>query len=204
MNLKSLPVKNRISGVILAGGRARRFGGANKTKIILNGRSVFERITDVIAEIFDEIIIVTNKPEEFRPFPQYIITKDIIPGLGPISGIHSGLFSCSGDAAFAFAGDMPFLDKKLIMDMISFFETDHGDMLVPQIGMNIEPLHTIYRKGALKDLEKFIASGESRAIRDFILSRNYSVFNVEDTPGNRMAFTNINSAQDLENLFPAP
>jgi molybdopterin-guanine dinucleotide biosynthesis protein A len=195
-------VKNRISGVILAGGLARRFKGINKAKIIVDGITVFDRMTDVIAGIFDEIIIVTNNPEEFSSYPQYRITKDIFPGLGPVAGIHSGLLSCSGDAVFVFAGDMPFLDKKLITDMITYSETDKGDILVPRTGMNIEPLHAIYRKSIFKELEEFIVAGKSRAIRDFIFSRNYLSFRVEDTPGNRMAFTNINSPRDLNNLNP--
>jgi FdhD protein len=193
-------VKNRISGVVLAGGSARRLGGTSKTNIIIGGRSILERITDVIGDIFDELIIVTNNPGEFITYPQYMITKDKFPGLGPIAGIHSGLLSCSGNAVFVFAGDMPFLNKMLILEMISYFETVHGDILVPKIGTNIEPLHAIYGKRALVNLEKFIASGKSMAIRDFILSRKYSAFNVEDTPDNRIAFTNINSPQDLNSL----
>jgi len=193
-------VKNRISGVILAGGSARRMRGASKTNIIIAGRPVLERITDVIGDIFDELFIVANNAGEFADYPQYRITKDIFPGLGPIAGLHSGLFSCSGDAVFVFAGDMPFLNKKMIIDMISYFETVNGDILVPQIGTDIEPLHAIYRKSALKELEEFIVSGKSRAIRDFIFAQNYSTFSVEDTPGNRKAFTNINSPKDLDIL----
>ena len=193
-------MKNRISGVILAGGLARRFGGTLKTKTIIGGTTVFERITGVISGIFDEKVVVTNNPEEFSLYPQYRITSDIFPGLGPVAGIHSGLLSCSGDAAFMFAGDMPFLDKKLISDMISDFEGNSADIIVPQIGTNIEPLHAIYRKDLVNDLEEFIVKGKSRAIRDFIYTQDYSIFTMEDTPGNRRAFTNINSPEDLDNL----
>jgi len=56
----------------------------------------------------------------------------------------------------------------------------------------------------VNDLEKFIVKDKSRAIRDFIFKQNYSTFTVEDTPGNRKAFTNINSPQDLDNLFHLP
>jgi molybdopterin-guanine dinucleotide biosynthesis protein A len=86
--------------------------------------------------------------------------------------------------------------------MITYSETYKGDILVPRTRMNIEPLHAIYRKSIFKELEEFIVAGKSRAIRDFIFSRNYSSFRVEDTPGNRMAFTNINSPRDLNNLNP--
>ena len=52
----------------------------------------------------------------------------------------------------------------------------------------------------MNDLEEFIVKGKSRAIRDFILTQNYSAFRLEDTPVNRKAFTNINSPEDLDNL----
>ena len=57
---------NNISGVILAGGANKRFNGIIKAKIIIDGNTIISRIIEIFSEIFDEIIIVTNTPEEFK------------------------------------------------------------------------------------------------------------------------------------------
>ena len=63
-----------ISGVILAGGINSRFDGIIKAKISIGGKTIISRIIDTIEGVFDEIIIVTNIPEEFTGFDNLKIT----------------------------------------------------------------------------------------------------------------------------------
>jgi molybdopterin-guanine dinucleotide biosynthesis protein A len=80
-----------ISGIILAGGANRRFNGMTKSNIIIDGKTIISRITDTIRDIFDEIIIVTNTPEEFKEYNKYKIVSDQFLKVGPIGGIHAAL-----------------------------------------------------------------------------------------------------------------
>ena len=59
-------MENRISGVILAGGDNKRFGGILKSNTIIGGETIISRITGTVRDLFNEIIIVTNTPAEFR------------------------------------------------------------------------------------------------------------------------------------------
>ncbi|MCU0472236.1 MAG: molybdenum cofactor guanylyltransferase [Bacteroidales bacterium] len=192
---------NRISGVILAGGANKRFGGKTKANIIVKGETIISRIIFTISDLFDEKIIVTNRPEEFRGFTHCKIIKDLYFKAGPLGGIHAALKSLSGDAIFVFAGDMPFLDRIIINDQINEFNRNEYDVLIPKIGKLIEPLHAIYRKSVLEDLEKFLFEGTNRAVRDFLLELNVGYFQVSETDTNRSAFTNINSPSDISELI---
>lgn len=187
--------------MILAGGQAKRYGGINKTGIIIEGKTIIERISDVIAGFFDELILVTNDPSGFGSLHNFIVTSDIYPGIGPLAGIHSGLKSCSGDAVFIFAGDMPFPNEKLISSMLTTYKQQGCDILLPRAGNRLEPLHGIYSKKILLVLETFIEKGGSRAVRDFIQNVRHCIFEVEDTPANRIAFTNLNSPGDLDKIL---
>jgi len=189
-----------IAGVILSGGANSRFGGVTKANIIVEGSSIISRIISTIGNIFDEIIIVTNKPEEFQGFTEYKIVSDLYLNAGPLAGIHSALKSTSASTIFVFAGDMPFLDKKLIEDQIIEFNRFNFDILIPRIGNMIEPLHAIYSKRVLKKLECFLSEGKSRAVRDFITGLNVGYFQIPETKKNRTAFTNINSLLDFTRL----
>jgi len=188
---------NNISAVILAGGANKRLGGITKANVIIEGLSIISRILSVIEDLFPEIIIVTNRPEEFRKFGQCKIVADQYLKAGPLGGIHAAMNSSFEDAIFVFAGDMPFLDKKIISDQISEFKNGKEDALIPKLGQFIEPLHAIYRKSIMNELEKFLNDRKSRAVRDFLGYVNVGYLEIPDTEQNKKAFTNINSPSDL-------
>jgi molybdopterin-guanine dinucleotide biosynthesis protein A len=191
---------NRISGVILAGGSNKRFGGITKANVVIDGETIISRIMSTISDLFDEIIIVTNKPEEFQEFIQYKIVKDQYLNAGPLGGIHAALKASSEDAIFVFAGDMPFLNKGIISDQINEFSKRQHDVLIPEVDQFIEPLHAIYRKSALYHLERFLLEGKSRAVRDFLSEVNVGYLQMTKNEKTDIAFVNINSPSDLEKI----
>jgi molybdopterin-guanine dinucleotide biosynthesis protein A len=116
---------------------------------------------------------------------------------GPLGGIHAALKASSEDAIFVFAGDMPFLDEEIITDQINEFNKREHDVLIPEVDQYIEPLHAIYRKSVLNDLERFLSERKSRAVRDFLSEVKVSYFQIPKTKKTEIAFANINSPSDL-------
>ncbi len=188
----------RISGVILAGGAGKRFKGLIKPKIVVDGTSIISRILSVIADLFDDIILVTDKQEEFDEFHSCMIISDEIPNTGPLGGIHAAMKNTSGKCLFVFAGDMPFLDKGIIIEMIRAYDPLKYDALVPRVGKNTEPLHSIYNTSLAESLEIFLKGDGDHAARDFINTLNVCYHELDATERTRKAFTNINSPSDLE------
>jgi molybdopterin-guanine dinucleotide biosynthesis protein A len=191
---------NRISGVILAGGSNKRFGGITKANVVIDGETIISRIISTISDLFVKIIIVTNMPEEFQEFIQYKIVEDQYLKAGPLGGIHAALKASSEDAIFVFAGDMPFLDKEIISDQINEFSKEQHEVLIPEVDQFIEPLHAIYRKSVLNHLERFLSEGKSRAVRDFLREVNVGYLQMPKTEGTKIAFANINSPSDLAKI----
>lgn len=191
---------SRISGVILAGGSNKRFGGLTKANIVIGGKTIISRIISTIRDLFNEIIIVTNNPEEFREFTQYKIIRDQYLKTGPLGGIHAALKASSEEAIFIFAGDMPFLDREIIAYQINEFYKFQYDVLIPEIDRFIEPLHAIYRKSVLNDLERFLSLGKSRAVRDLLSEVNAGFLKMPNTEKTKIAFANINSPSDLNKI----
>ena len=189
-----------MSGVILAGGSNKRFGGITKANVVLGGKTIISRMISTIGNIFDEIIIVTNKPEEFSEYIQYLIVEDQYLKTGPLGGIHAALKVSSEDAIFVFAGDMPFLDKGIITYQINEFNKRRHDVLIPEVDQFIEPLHAIYRKSVLNDLERFLSEGKSRAVRDFLSEVNVGYLQIPKSEKTEIAFANINSPSDLTKI----
>ena len=46
------------TAAILAGGRARRFGGRDKSGLVVDGRSILERQLDELARVARDIVVV--------------------------------------------------------------------------------------------------------------------------------------------------
>jgi len=190
-------MSDTISGAILAGGSGSRFNGRLKPKIVVEGEIILSRIISVIKDIFDEIIIVTNNPGEFADFNYCKIAEDEILNKGPLGGIHAALKVSSADAVFIFAGDMPYLDRNVILKMIEAYKRSDGDALIPRAGEFIEPLHSIYSQSVIGHLEAYLRSSRSNAVRDYIKLINAEFLQFEDTEIVKRAFTNINSPSDL-------
>jgi molybdenum cofactor guanylyltransferase len=188
---------NNISGVILAGGSNKRFGGITKANVEIDGLTIISRIISVIGEIFPEIIIVTNSPDEFSELRHYKLIADEYLNAGPLGGIHAALKSSSKDAIFVFAGDMPFINNDIITEQIVEFWKGNHDIIIPKIGQLIEPLHAIYRKSILMDLENFMSEKRNKAVRDFLTKVNVEYLQMQDTERCKKAFTNINSPSDM-------
>jgi molybdopterin-guanine dinucleotide biosynthesis protein A len=196
----TLSKTNNISGVVLAGGANKRFGGKIKSNAIIGGEKIIDRIINTISGIFDEIIIVTNNPGEFKQYSEYKITGDHFIGTGPLGGIHSAMKSSSVDAVFIFAGDMPFLSMDLIKNQIDIFRFSHSEALIPLTGSKMEPLHGIYRNSISEKLEKYLSEKQEFAVRKFLEQVDVSFFNPGDSNEVLKAFININSQSDADRV----
>ncbi len=155
------------------------------------------RITETLQDIFEEIVIVTNTPEEFKKFDNYTIVTDQFINAGPLGGIHAALKASSKEALFVFAGDMPLLDKKYIIRQIDYYNSHKCDILVPRIKSYIEPLHAIYNLSLIKVLEEYLTRDHDNAVRAFFKVVNVRYMQLEDTEETKNAFMNVNSPDEI-------
>jgi molybdopterin-guanine dinucleotide biosynthesis protein A len=188
---------HNISGVILAGGANRRFNGRIKANIIINGKKIISLITDTIGDIFEEIIVVTNTPEEFKESGNCKIVSDQILKAGPLGGIHAAIKASSKEAIFVFASDMPLLNRSIIIRQIEQYNEQKPDVLVPRIDETIEPLHAIYNISLLRTLEEYLLSKQNYAVREFFKLVDVSFIQFDETEEILTAFTNINTPEDV-------
>jgi molybdopterin-guanine dinucleotide biosynthesis protein A len=187
----------KISGVVLAGGTGSRFDGRMKPKIVIEGEAIISRILSTVKDIFEEIIIVTNSPEEFEDLTFCKIVRDEIQNAGPLGGIHAAMKASTGKSIFVFAGDMPFLDRHVIFRMIDAYRNSHADVLMPSVGEYIEPLHSIYNLSVTEHLDVYLKSGRSLAVRDYTGLLKVEYIQFEESETIKKAFTNINAPSDL-------
>ena len=81
---------SNITAILLAGGASRRMQGKNKALIKIDGKTIIQMELDVLERVFDRIIIITNKFDQYA-FLQKPMFTDIKPGFGSLGGIFTGL-----------------------------------------------------------------------------------------------------------------
>ena len=191
-------MKYNISGVILAGGEGKRLGDKPKTEIIIGGRKIISRMLDVIRDIFNDIIIVTNSPERYSEFENYRIIGDIYSGSGPLGGIHAAMKASEKEALFVFAGDMPFLNKDLIIRQIEKYTGSNMSAMVPVLNELEEPLHAIYKNSLAGEIEKILKGSTNPIMKDFLEKIRTGHLELQPSLEIMKAFTNINTSSDIE------
>ncbi len=188
---------DNISGVILAGGDSTRFRGITKSTMLVDGRSIISRIADTISDIFEELVIVTNTPEIYKQFKDFSIVADIFRNTGPLGGIHAAMKYSKKEALFVFGGDMPLLDREIIIKQIDRFTGDTCDVLIPRISSLIEPLHSIYKRTLCGPLEKYLRDKHQYAVWKFLEEVKISYMDLDDNDEVKRALINVNSSSDI-------
>lgn len=186
-----------ISCSILAGGKNLRFGGKTKANLTVGGKKIIDRIIHVTENIFQDIIIVTDKPEEFADYSQFKFAGDIFRNAGPPGGIHAALHALKTEAAFIVASDMPFIDEDIIRSQIKFFLKTNAEAMVPKIDGKTEPLHGIYTKSIIPVLESMIKKERGFPVTDLLEKIRTEFFLLPSTDKTRKAFFNVNTPDDL-------
>lgn len=148
----------QVTGVVLAGGKSSRMG-EDKAFLLVDGRPLIERVAAALREVFSEVMIVGN-PEVYGGLAERVV-PDIVPGVGPIGGIHAALTFASHELVFIAAADLPFADGKVAQYIAQ--RTEGFDAAVPCIGGRLQPLFAAYRKTCLEPVARCISEGRLRA-----------------------------------------
>jgi len=181
-----------MSGIILCGGKSSRMGRP-KAFLPFEGRSFIENRLLSMQELFSEVFLVANNPDDYSHLSDDVV-KDIIPNRGPLVGILSGLLVSSFEHSFVIACDMPLVDNKLMRAMAT---QRHGaDILVLDHAEGVEPLCGIYSKNCIQSLEESIFAGTLKAV-DFLTGMNAKTYRAPIQTGKPLpAYFNVNTPQD--------
>ncbi len=144
------------SGIILAGGKNTRMG-TNKALLCLDQKTIIQQAVGQLRQFCSEVLVVTNQPVQYREFSwaaELKLVEDILPQMGPLSGIHAGLSYSSYFYNFIVACDMPFINWALGQYMVE--KAGGLDVLVPRVGEHLQPMHAVYSKQCLQPIEQCI------------------------------------------------
>ncbi len=187
-----------ITGVILAGGESRRMG-SDKSLLPFHGARFIDHTYRTMAELFAEVIIVTNSPDLYNSIPCRKV-PDIYSAQGSLAGIHSGLCHAGNDTAFIVACDMPFINPEAITQLC--IRATEGDVVIPIGTHGPEPLHALYNKRCIPAMESALDGGKKRIVGFFSQVKVVEVAIADLSPidPEEHSFLNVNTPQEYFSL----
>ncbi len=184
----------RIFGVILAGGQARRMGGADKAFLPLAGRPLLAHVLDRLEPQVDRVLISANgDPTRFDGFGCPVI-PDASPQ-GPLSGIHAALVRAASLGATHLVStpvDTPFLPGDLVPQLLLAAEASPHGLAIARTADGDQPATAMWPVALAPALAAYLAEGGAKVTR-FTDAHHATHADFADP----RAFLNLNTPEDL-------
>ena len=184
-----------VSGAVLAGGRATRFG-ADKALLRLGGETLLARVVGRLAPLTDDVMVVGREQID-SDLPARAVA-DRRPGSGSLGGIYTALQTARTTRCLVVACDMPFLNSGLLAYLIGL-EGDY-DVVIPRLNGLLEPVHAVYARSCLGPIEDLLAAGNLRIFDFFahVRVRYVEQSEVVAFDPQLMSFFNINTPEQWQ------
>lgn len=185
----------KIGFLLLSGGRSTRMG-RDKALVEWQGRTLLDWAASAGAGLEEKLLSAND--EAIPTPPGFRRVADLLPGCGPMSGLHAGLSACRSDALAVLPCDAPCVTTALIEFLCENF-TPGLDALALRDGTEkVHPLLGIYHKNCLAALTDRLAQGDFKLMR--LLERVNTRFLTPPQALGERIFFNVNRPQDLFRL----
>ncbi len=190
-------------------------GGVDKQALRLSGEAMGPRGARLLSTAFGEVIVVTERPELYAGGGIRCV-RDIIPGRGPLGGIHAALEASDSEWVYIMACDMPRFSPEYAAFIRRRIEAALAEVRAPlaaltRFGRHVEPFHAYYSRALIPSIEGLLgpslSGSREPSIRDlleglqcvWISESEARVFSADWG-----LFANVNRPPDLEGIAPGP
>lgn len=194
---RSIQIDQAVTwGAILVGGASNRMG-TDKALVEVAGKPLIAIVNQALldAGVSTRMAVGGDATAYRRCVPDLLTVPDDYPREGPLGGIITALrMAPSNDAKMVIlACDLPGVCRESVLAVLAVLDANPG----AQVGVatqkgQLEPLHAVWRRSALSEIEAAFASGE-RAVHTVL--ENLVTVVVDDLDPTWLR--NVNSPKDL-------
>jgi molybdopterin-guanine dinucleotide biosynthesis protein A len=193
----STPVE-QITGLVLAGGRGTRMGGADKGLASFHGEPLVSRAMRRLQPQVGFVMINANRHlEQYATLGAAVVPDTFTGFAGPLAGLHAGLARCSTEFLAAVPCDTPMFPTDLVHRLWIALE-DSGSMTAIAVtdtpdGEQRHPVFCLLRRSALPSLDDYLKRG-GRKVSEWLDVIGCARAHFDD----EAAFTNLNTRDELD------
>lgn len=188
------PARLHVTGVILAGGKARRMQGKDKGLLPYRNAPLIECVISRLRPQVDDLLINSNRnPDEYARFG-FPLVSDIHEGyLGPLAGICGALHCAAPGLLVCVPCDSPQLHPELVARLAEAFSDPDVEIAVATSEGRMQPVFAAFRTELFDSLDSFLREGGRKV--DQFYARHVCREISFDRPE---CFRNINTPEELE------
>lgn len=190
-------MNEKISSIILAGGRATRMGGVDKGLVLLENKPLVCHVTSRLTPQVDEVLINANREiTHYQAFHLPVFQDIEADFIGPLAGFHVGLQQAKHEFLLTVPCDSPLLPRDVATRLLQALVDHDAQIAVATSDGDTHPVFCLCKKEVLPSLQAFIAQG-GRKVSAWQKSLRYVEVDFSDCSD---AFVNLNTFEDLAAL----
>jgi molybdopterin-guanine dinucleotide biosynthesis protein A len=163
-------IDSDATGIVLAGGRSRRFG-RNKLAEEIVGRPLLHYAVLRLLEVCERIVVVIRIDGDEPELPddaRVTITRDSTADQGPLRGLAAGLDATDTPWAIVVGGDMPDLQPEVLEEMLRAARETGAIATALSDGGEARPLPLVVATDRGKDAVTTLLDTGERSLRQLL------------------------------------
>ncbi len=194
MNAAGPVSRERVTGVVLAGGQGRRMGGVDKGLVPLDGRPMVAHVLERLSpQVADVLINANQNADRYAAFGHPVVADEIAGFAGPLAGLHAALAHAAREFVVTVPCDSPFLPADLVARLGAALAAAKAQLAVAKTFDQPHPVFCLVRRDVLAHLAAYLTGGGRK------IDAWYATLAVVEVPfdDEADAFRNINTADEL-------
>lgn len=189
--------KEQITGVILAGGLARRMGHQDKGLILFRGQPLVSHAIATMRPVVDDLLINANRHIElYQQYGLPVVGDQTDSFDGPLAGILTAMLACKTEELLVMPCDSPFMKSEHLQQLLVARRESNADIAVAVEGGRWHPVFLAIKTSLTSDLRNYLADGHRKV--ETWLARHHTI-PVDFSPQAEL-FMNINTMAELLDL----
>jgi molybdopterin-guanine dinucleotide biosynthesis protein A len=112
--------------IVLAGGAAKRLGGADKPAVSVGGRALLDRVLAACRDAGRTVVVGGRRPTA-RPV---VWAREEPAGGGPLAALDAGVRHTAADSLLVLSADLPFLREGTVRRLVGALAARDGEGVV--------------------------------------------------------------------------
>jgi len=190
---------HKITGVVLAGGRATRMGGHDKGLLQFHNQSMIQYIVYALRPQVQRVIINANRNQAIyaQQTNCHVISDIFGEYAGPLAGIASGLQAAQTEYVLFVPCDSPFITDQLAIRLYTTLCNQNADICVAEDGQRVQMVFSLIKCSLLADLIIFLQTG-GRKVAAWYEQQQWVRADFSDVPN---MFLNANTPLEYEKML---
>ena len=196
-----MDTNTKTTGIILAGGLSKRFGGINKALIQVFDKPLIEHVIDALRPQVSQILISANRNILELSYFGYSVIEDNLKNSGPLGGIESLIDHVTTDLVIVTTCDTMHIPENFVIELETSRTKNKADIAIAKNDIGIQRLNFSTTKETLAGARDFLKTG-SLTVAQWQNEINASEVHFSSTE-KLLPLYNINTPEDLAEIIKA-